>query len=101
MLDGTGIALDDDRLRDGWYGVESDFRWTDGDAAVDVSGVRVLSVMLIPMLTFRRSAFAQEAATPCRDRRKAGEATRRVPARHTLPAAISDAAKDHLSAGDA
>ncbi len=101
VLDGTGIALDDDRLRDGWYGVESDFRWTDGDAAVDVSGVRVLSVMLIPMLTFRRSAFAQEAATPCRDRRKAGEATRRVPARHTLPAAISDAAKDHLSAGDA
>jgi autotransporter passenger strand-loop-strand repeat protein len=49
VLDGRGIPLADARLGAGWHPLEPDgtgggWRWTDGDAALDVAGARVLEL---------------------------------------------------------
>lgn len=38
------IALTDARLGGGWQAVEPGWRWTSGEAALDLRGVRVLDV---------------------------------------------------------
>jgi autotransporter passenger strand-loop-strand repeat protein len=47
-LDGRVIPLADARLGDGWHALEADggWRWTDGDAGLDVTGGQVLHVAL-------------------------------------------------------
>jgi hypothetical protein len=47
VLDGQPIGLADARLGAGWHAAETDggfWRWTDGDAALDVAGGQVLEV---------------------------------------------------------
>jgi hypothetical protein len=49
VLDGRTIPLGDARLGSGWHALEADgaggfWRWTDGDAALDVAGASVLEV---------------------------------------------------------
>lgn len=67
-LDGTDVALDDDRLVHGWYDAEPGLRWTDGDAAVVVSGATLVEVRLAmgliryPVPGYRDSAFAHQCA---------------------------------------
>ncbi len=38
VLDGVPIALNDVRLGTGWHGVEAAWRWTDGDAGLELDG---------------------------------------------------------------
>jgi hypothetical protein len=46
VLDGAPAPLDDSRLRAGWHDPEPAWRWTGGDAELDVRGVRRLSLAL-------------------------------------------------------
>ena len=55
-LDGVAVALDDARLDSGWHSHEGDWRWTDGDAALPVAGVRVLHLRLAPLERYWRRA---------------------------------------------
>ena len=46
-LDGCRVALDDARLGAGWHAPEPAWRWTDGDAAVNVEGCSVLGFEVV------------------------------------------------------
>jgi subtilisin family serine protease len=72
-LDGHVIPLTDARLRSGWHEVESTdagtaWRWTDGAAALDLSGARTLEVTLLPLLRYWAAAPKppRNRATPLR-----------------------------------
>ncbi len=57
VVNGTPIALDDARLGAGWHAVEyqgevADFRWTDGDARLALSGGGWLDLVLAPGETY-------------------------------------------------
>jgi hypothetical protein len=41
-LDGVPVALDSPRLAEGWHAKEPSWRWTDGDAVIEVGGARTL-----------------------------------------------------------
>jgi hypothetical protein len=41
-LDGVAVGLEDARLGGGWHAAEAGWRWTDGDAELDVAGHREL-----------------------------------------------------------
>jgi hypothetical protein len=41
-FDGSRLTLDDPRLCSGWHAVEPQWRWTNGDAHLQESGVREL-----------------------------------------------------------
>jgi hypothetical protein len=43
-LDGTPIALTDPCLREGWHAPEAALRWTDGAAAIDLTGISELAL---------------------------------------------------------
>ena len=45
-LDGRAVGLDDPRHLDGWHPAEAAWRWTRGDAGIDVAGVRALAFEL-------------------------------------------------------
>ena len=53
-LDGATVALDDARLHAGWHDDESEWRWTDGDAAVPVAGAHVLRLRVAPLERYWR-----------------------------------------------
>jgi hypothetical protein len=44
VADGVPIALDDSRFGSGWHSAEAGWRWTNGEANLDVSGVGVLEL---------------------------------------------------------
>lgn len=46
LLDGREVALDSPALRQGWHQPEGAWRWTDGDAVMDVAGTRHLTFTL-------------------------------------------------------
>jgi hypothetical protein len=45
-LDDVPVALHDPRLSAGWHAAEADFRWTGGNATLDVSGARKFAFRL-------------------------------------------------------
>jgi hypothetical protein len=45
-FNGKPIALDDPRLASGWHAAEAHWRWTDGDAVLDLQGRGVLTFSL-------------------------------------------------------
>ena len=45
-LDGILVPLDDPRLLDGWHAPEPGFRWTNGAAVLDVTGIAVVELRL-------------------------------------------------------
>jgi hypothetical protein len=51
-LDGHDVALSDPILRAGWHADEGTLRWTDGDAAIDVTGARLVEFRLGSWLTY-------------------------------------------------
>ncbi len=55
MLNGREIGLDDPRLGPGWHAPEAAWRWTDGDAALEAGGARVLQVSVAPILRYWRA----------------------------------------------
>jgi Hint domain len=57
-LDGREVALDSPALGRGWHRPDPSGRWTDGDAMLDVAGVRVLSFRLAMRGEYWRSAEA-------------------------------------------
>ena len=59
-LDGAALALDDRRLGRGWHPPEAGLRWTDGAAAIDLSGTRLLAVAAPPLLDY----WAEPAVRP-------------------------------------
>ena len=59
-IDGAEVALDDSRLGTGWHASEPDLRWTDGAAAIDCAGGRVLEVTLAPLGRYWSDACRQD-----------------------------------------
>jgi hypothetical protein len=47
VLNGRDIGLDDARLGAGWQAIEPGWRWTRGEAALDVSGADVLEIEVV------------------------------------------------------
>ena len=43
QIDGRPVDLDDGRLASGWFASEGDWRWTNGDAVIDLHGARSLA----------------------------------------------------------
>jgi hypothetical protein len=43
-IDQLEVALDGPRLTTGWHDLEQDWRWTDGDAGLALSGARLLEI---------------------------------------------------------
>jgi hypothetical protein len=75
-LDGEPIALGDPRLGSGWHDVEPGWRWTDGDAALALAGVRELAfdvvmagrywvarVAACPLPSFMETTFRRTSGT--------------------------------------
>jgi hypothetical protein len=54
-LDETPIALHSPRLGTGWHAPEPSMRWTDGDARIDATGARTLSLAVALTLHYRDS----------------------------------------------
>lgn len=49
-LDGAEVALDGPRLATGWHAPETGLRWSDGEGGLDVGGVGVAELRLVPGL---------------------------------------------------
>ena len=79
-IDGHDVALDDERLGEGWHPAEAGHRWTDGDALVVARGARRVVLWLRPLMRYwmerpdrsgrlphrRRGSSAQAAAMSCK-----------------------------------
>jgi hypothetical protein len=46
-LDGRAVGPDDARLSGGWHPIETDWRWTDGDASLAPCGARELDFEVV------------------------------------------------------
>ncbi len=71
-FDGAPVALDDARLGDGWYPVEQDergrhWRWTDGNAALRLDGVREV----VAEIAMTEVYWADETSRESSDRQRA------------------------------
>jgi hypothetical protein len=66
-FDAASVAQDDPSWSSGWHGPEADVRWTDGDAALAVTGVRDLAFDLVMTGSYwkppRRDRRARAART--------------------------------------
>jgi Hint domain len=53
FLDGEQVALDDERLGNGWHASENaGLRWTGAAASIDVTGARELAIRATPLLQY-------------------------------------------------
>ncbi len=52
VADGRALALDDAAFGTGWYAAEPHWRWTDGNASLQCSGVTQIRIRVVPMLSY-------------------------------------------------
>jgi len=65
-LDGRDVRLADPVLGDGWHADEDTMRWTNGDAAIDVTGARLAELRLVSWLTYRDDTPAERGRAKLR-----------------------------------